>query len=242
MARVQRKATSTEDADLALLEGGPTDGQETTGTEDEDTGHGEGSAAETQAGGEGASELAPSRAELEAFRGEMAALRRENESLRRSIPPAQPAAAAAADPEIDWEKLLYENPKEALRLHGEHVKAEVKAELTGQYQRDQGARSFWQEFYDKYPDLRDDHDLVQQTLETNFKDMATLSVPKALKKLAALTQDRILRYSGKGKTSGKKAVVEGSGSGLPKKPVEEKQEISSLSDIIRARRKQRGLA
>lgn len=181
--------------------------------------------------------------EMDSIRGEMAALRRENEQLRRSVPPAQPAKPVEPDAEVDWDKLLYENPKEAFRLHGEVVKNQVKAELTAQYQRDQGAQSFWRDFYVKHPDLREDHDLVQQTLESNFVDISPLPVSQALEKLALLTRERIVRYSGRAKSPTKRVVVEGSGRPLPVAAPSRDNEITSLSDLIRANsRRRRGAA
>ena len=184
----------------------------------------------------------PWRATVESIQGEMAALRRENEQLRRAIPTAQPAQNKKDLEEPDWDKLLFDNPREALKLHGERVAADVESRLTARYQRDQGTKNFWNDFYGKYPDLREDHDLVQQTLETNFADLGTLSIPQALQKLSVLTRDRILRYSGKGRNPNRRVLVEGAGPALPKRVQAEPSKISTLGDLIRANRKRRAAA
>jgi hypothetical protein len=176
---------------------------------------------------------------------EVAALKADLEDLRRRIPPASPAPAPAPkteDDEPDWDKLLYDDPKAAMRLHGERVAAKVKQELTATYQREKGQETFWKNFYDKNKDLKNDHDLVEVTLKGNLNDLANIPVEKAMEKLADLTRDRILRYAGgKPKGGSKKAVAEGAAAPSAPKATPEPNAPSSLSDIIKARaRKRRG--
>jgi hypothetical protein len=129
-----------------------------------------------------------------------------------------------------------------MRLHGERVAARVKADLTRDYQKEQGTKVFWDKFYDKNKDLKQDQDLVETTLKSNLNDLANIPVEDAMKKLADLTRDRIMRYAGgKPKGGGKKAVAEGSSPPSAPRATPEPDAPSSLSDIIKARaRKRRG--
>lgn len=171
-------------------------------------------------------------------------LEAEMADLRRRIPPAEPKPQQQTqeDTEPDWDKLLYDNPQEAMRLHGDRVAAKVKKELTAQYSREKGQETFWKNFYDTNKDLRADHDLVEMTLKSNLNELANIPVEQAMKKLADLTRDRIMRYAGgKPKGGGKKAVAEGAAPPSPTRPNSEPEAPSSLSDIIKARaRKRRG--
>lgn len=174
----------------------------------------------------------------------VARLEAEMADLRRRIPPSEPKQQQPPpqDDEPDWDKLLYDNPKEAMRLHGQRVADKVKQELTATYQREQGQKVFWDRFYEKNKDLKDDRDLVETTLKSNLNDLANIPVDDAMKKLADLTRDRILRYAGgKPKAGGKKAVAEGAAAPSPPRATPEPEAPSSLSDIIKARaRKRRG--
>jgi hypothetical protein len=174
----------------------------------------------------------------------VARLEAEMADLRRRIPPTEVKAPPPPkeDEEPDWDKMLYDNPKEAMRLHGERVAARVKADLTRDYQKEQGTKVFWDKFYDKNKDLKQDQDLVETTLKSNLNDLANIPVEDAMKKLADLTRDRIMRYAGgKPKGGGKKAVAEGSSPPSAPRATPEPDAPSSLSDIIKARaRKRRG--
>lgn len=187
---------------------------------------------------------------LEQIRAEVQELKRENQRLQQMIPPndrrqehPQPSQKKQED-EPDWERLLFENPNEALRLHGERVREQVRSELQTEYQRDQGTQRFWTDFYKKNPDLEEDRDLVELTLNSNLSNLANLPVAEAIEQLADLTRQRILRYSGGGqqKSRQKKPVVEGAESPKPKPPKNEEPNVTSLSDLIKARKAKRTTA
>jgi hypothetical protein len=169
-------------------------------------------------------------------------LERENADLRRMIPPPAPAPAPRnPDPEPDWEKELFANPAETLRKHGEMVAKKVSDQLRAEYQRDRGTTQFWDRFYAKHPDLKEDHDLVEVTLNSNLSALANIRVEDAYEKLADLTRERILRYTGKAVRKGPKARAEGSG-GSPTSPppaTPPQAEVTSLSDLLRTRRANR---
>lgn len=176
---------------------------------------------------------------------------RQLRRLEKQIPPqnaGQQQEAPKKDPfdDVDFEKLIFQDPQKALKMHAEMVRDQVKQEMTQMYQREQGTQKFWNDFYQANPDLKDDHDLVEMTLNANLNDLIDEPVPQAIEKLADLTRQKILRYSGKGqnKDDGKspkrqKAQAEGASRPAPKQPPQEEPGPSTLSDLIRARNKRR---
>lgn len=176
-------------------------------------------------------------------------LRRENAELRRLIPPAQPKVAVPGEPEPepDWDKMLFADPKGALKLHGERVAKQVSQDLRAEYQRDRGTAEFWNRFYGTHPDLKQDSDLVEIVLNSNLPSLANIPVEDAYSKLAELTRDRILRYAGGAAKKRPKAQAEGAGGIRTPAPAPEPEStnITSLSDVLRgnrARRRKAGAA
>lgn len=177
---------------------------------------------------------------MAAINSRLAALEAENERLRRSIPPPAPVShQPQSDPfdEVDWETELYRDPKETLRRYGEIVEQRVERRLTAKYQQERGQSKFWEDFYRENKDLKKDHDLVQATLQSNMSALANIPVPEAMEKLADLTRERIMRYSGK--TSGRKARIEGNDPPQPRPQPREERTVVTLGDIIRNRREAR---
>lgn len=206
-------------------EDGGGDGVEEEGRELDEGGEDEGD-------GEEADEVAGLREQLAELRGELRAQRPQP----RQEPPEP------EDDEPDWEKLLYKDPKAAMRLQEERITTKVTKQLRQQYQADQSEQQFWSEFYRQNSDLREDDDLVRATLQSNTGKLGNLPVEAAAKELADLTRARILRYAGvdkqKGK-GGKKAVAEGANSPQQKKPPKQESKVVTLGDIIRRNKEKR---
>lgn len=158
--------------------------------------------------------------------GELAALR-------------QPKQKPKAEPEPDWEELLFTDPKQAVALLKKTIRDEVVGEVTSSYKKDQGERDFWGDFYKAHDDLKEDDDIVKATLQKHLGELADLPVKKASERLAELTRERIMRYTGQTPKGGKKAVTEGAGQPTPGRKAPEPQKAVTLSDIIRARRAKR---
>lgn len=171
------------------------------------------------------------------FERELELLRRENDDLRRRVPPANARADAEADEEPDWDELLFKNPKEALKLHGERVRKQVTQELRSEYQRDQGTTEFWRDFYAANSDLKNDDDIVQMVLSANLGKLGGMPVPDAMTELADLTRKRIMAYSNrKGRREGDRTTVEGASAPSRRRAQPESDKVVTLSDIIRNRR------
>lgn len=177
---------------------------------------------------------------------------RQLRRIEKSIPPnnagQQQEQQKKKDPmdEVDFEKMLFQDPQKALKIHADMIRNQVKDEMTQMYQREQGTQKFWNDFYQQHPDLKDDRDLVEMTLNANLNDLIDEPVPQAIDKLADLTRQKILRYSGKGqnkdsekKSSRKKAQVEGAANRTPPPAPQEDDGPSTLSDLIRSRQKVR---
>lgn len=164
---------------------------------------------------------------------------RDLAELRRNQVPATPKEPKAEPPKTDWKNYLFTNPEEAVAQIKKEAKDETAAEMRSQYERDQGQQRFWEGFYDKHKDLKDDDDLVKLTLNSNLATLANIPVADAMKKLADLTRERILRYSGGARPKGRKAFAEGSGVPSARRAAPVEAEVTSLADVIRARRKNR---
>ena len=155
-------------------------------------------------------------------------------ALRRQIPPSTPKTPAPGrvQEKTDWGNLMFQDPDKAAQLLKEEAKREIREEMTTTYQRDQGQRQFWQEFYEAHPDLKEDRDLVTTTLNGNLADLANIPVEQAMGKLAELTRNRILRYRNK---PTQRARAEGAAPPTPRR-VEPDVKVPTLGDVIKARR------
>lgn len=194
--------------------------------EDDDDDDGEQPAAERQ----------PS--EMELMRREMALLRQDNAALKKLIPPPTPVRNEPEedDDDTDWETLMFADPKAAVRKIEDRAVQRAERKLRGEYQKDQSETKFWDEFYRAHADLQQDDDLVQLTLNKNLADLADLPVSQAMTKLADLTRQRILGYSGGKGRPKSRAVAEGSSPPSARRPATELQRPTTLSDIIRNRK------
>lgn len=180
----------------------------------------------------------------ESLEERIARLEGENAALRSAITRPQDVKPPKKEeePEPDWEKMLYDDPKAFVSTLSGRIAKQVSTELGTKYQRDQGEKEFWSDFYSENDDLREDRDLVQATLSSNLNILGDMPVSQARKKLADLTRERIMRYTGKReKKDGEepKARVEGARSPrAPQKPAKD-DKVVTLSDIIRNRRANR---
>lgn len=181
--------------------------------------------------------------EIAELRGQVAALTGTINSLQQTILVSRQEAPKPQEPDNFYEKIderLFQDPKAVLKEIEERAVEKAKKELGASYQKDQGERTFWNEFYQKHPDLRDDDDIVKATLQGQMSKLGALPVSEAITALAGLTRDRISRYS---KTPRQRPKVEGASPPSPKAPDPEPPKIVTLSDVIKNRRaKRRGQA
>jgi hypothetical protein len=167
---------------------------------------------------------------------------KEMADLRRTIPPVTPKEPKEEKPKTSYKDLIFTDPDKAVEQIQKDAVEQATTQLRGQYERDQGQKRFWEGFYEKHKDLKDDKDLVELTLNSNLPSLANIPVDDAMKKLADLTRERIIRYSGGTKRNGKKAVVEGNSPPSERRAPAIGAEVTSLGDVIRARRRKRASA
>lgn len=163
---------------------------------------------------------------------------KEMAELRRAQPPAEPKIREEPK-KTDWDNLMFTKPAEAVDQIKKEAKDELREEMRAEYNRDQGTRKFWADFYTANPDLKEDDDLVQLVLSGQMSQLANIPVSQAIKKLGDLTRERILRYAGGKPRGGKRAMAEGSNPPRARAPAQEEAEVTSLMDIIRARKDRR---
>jgi|1_EtaG_2_1085319.scaffolds.fasta_scaffold01109_4 hypothetical protein len=97
----------------------------------------------------------------------------------------------------NYEEILFTDPNEALRLHGEAVAKQVTETLTNQYSTNQAQQRFWDDFYSENGELKEDDHIVRMVLTQHFDVLENMSGKAARDKLAELTQTEILRLVNK---------------------------------------------
>lgn len=175
----------------------------------------------------------------------MEQMRQEISSLRREIREKKvEQKAKSPEPkkqeEIDWDKAFLEDANRAMADFKKSIIEEVRAEVVSEYSTDQNQREFWNQFYHDNPDLKEDRDLVEMTMQSNLADLAEMPASEAAVKIAELTRERILRYSSKKPKGQSRTFAEGGGGQkAPTEPKEEENNVTTLSDVIKQRRQKR---
>ena len=149
-------------------------------------------------------------------------------------------------PEIDYNDLLFTDPNEALRIHGEQVAKQVVQHMESSYSQDQVVKEFWSDFYGEHPDLKEEDGLVRMVMSKHWSTLQHMKGKDARDKLAEHTQSEILRLMNKNKSAGKgepnlSTSLEGdtpsagaSGSSIPVQ--QESQIPPTLGEAIKQRR------
>lgn len=189
----------------------------------------------------------PESEELKALKKKLDEQAEEMAELRRRTPPPtpkDPAPTPTPETQDEFERRLYANPKAVLQAFGEEIEERVTKKLTSEYQRDRATQRFWDQFYEKHPDLKADHDLVDITLQSHLGEMGSMPVDKAIDRVADLTRERILRYAGgAAKARSPRARAEGGSNPAAPAPTKPKSDddvrILSITDIIKERKEKR---
>lgn len=173
---------------------------------------------------------------LEELRRELAATKTELANVRRQIPTDPKPAQQPPKDQTNWDQLLFSNPAEAVRRIKAEAVAEASQGLTAKYNQDQNTQKFWGDFFEANKDLsKDDKDLIELMLNKHLSELANIPVADAMKRLADLTRERLLRYAGGGRRKGGKAVAEGASVPTPKTPQAPPPRVTSISDVLKAR-------
>lgn len=170
--------------------------------------------------------------------GQLRQMTRQWQERQAPTAPQRPA-------EPDIETLWFENPKAA----AQKLRQEIRQEITGEYQRDQAIRSFWDGFYRGNDDLREDDFIVNAVFQRHFDQLADLAPAKAAETLADLTRKEIIRLSRKVKPATEsngappRHLAEPASGERPPRPArEEDSGPKTLSDAIRAIQRQKSQA
>jgi seryl-tRNA synthetase len=151
-------------------------------------------------------------------------------NLRRQSPPPRDVP-----PPEDLGQLLFNEPNKALKRIREEVGQEIEQKLTRRYQQDQNNIRFWNTFDEQFPDLKNDRDLVELTMNANLSELANIPVESAMERIAELTRDRIQRYT-KSRPQGRRPFAEGASPPMPPRQQQEEEKPPSLSELVRRRR------
>jgi hypothetical protein len=163
---------------------------------------------------------------------ELGELRRLRQQIEQTVQPPK-----ATEPDINT--LWFENPAAAAK----RIKEETARELREEYQTERNREKFWDTFYRKHDDLREDDWVVEAQLARHGHELVDLPVPQAQDKLAELTRNEILRLSRKGRsveepTPSRADLLEpASGERPPRRAPKEDPGPKSMSEHIRARQR-----
>ena len=158
--------------------------------------------------------------------------------LKQQVDALNQAQAAQAQPNMDT--LLFENPTKALEMH----RQQIVSELTQKYEQEKRQQEFWRDFKSRHKDLEGDDLVIHAVAAKNAASLNTITDPiEMADKIADFARREILRISNRAKSDTPdktRAVVEGKSFEAPKPtPRPETEEKSSLSQVIRERRKAR---
>lgn len=173
------------------------------------------------------------------------ALLQNNAQMRQLIEKGftQPAATPPKkDAAYDYATGLFTEPEVALARLRAEIKQEIVGEVTASYTQAETRKDFWAGFYADNADLVPEKLIVNAVLGRDWDKLKELPAAEASKKLSEAAKKEILRLSGgKSPSDPNPRPVEGVGDGKTPpasgKPGEEK--ITSISDVIRARKEAR---
>ena len=145
------------------------------------------------------------------------------------------AALPAATEGPDYETLMFTDPKKAVQL----IKEEIRAELNTTLSATNAQTAFWTEFYAQNPDLKDADWLVKSILTREMPRMMKMQVPEAIKDLSETVKGEILKLSKVKPAKDPKDEVEGANESR-RKPSKEtdagKDSPTSITDVLRQRK------
>lgn len=158
---------------------------------------------------------------------------------------SQKAEIAVDAQGINWDD-FYSKPSEVMEKFEQRVINKVTADLTRAYNARSSWDGFWNDFYDAYPNLKEDREMVSGLLNKNYNNWirSNITVAEAHKRLseaAELEIERITaRHAKKVPPEQPLYVVEG----WPRSHENENmpssdERVPRLSDIIRDKQKRR---
>lgn len=166
----------------------------------------------------------------------------------------QPKRPATVEPEEDDLAEEFEkDPKVAIKKLKDRIKEELRAETSTENELRRAQDAFWSDFYSQHDDLRGFDHVVTAVLTKHRDTFSRLRPAEAQKRLGELVREEVSSLAGRlGKRRVPKeeeeddsmgSMLESMGISVPRsgKRKPEKEQVTSLSDVISSRRAKRGM-
>lgn len=114
----------------------------------------------------------------------------------------------------------------------------VKSELTSAYTNDRSTEQFWNGFYTDHKDLKEDKFIVDAVMRRDWDELKDMKSAEAKKILADRAREVLLKH-GKTEKQDRDVQVEGAGALKTKADKQDVPKVTSLTDVIKARREAR---
>lgn len=189
-------------------------------------------------------EVTPDVAEaIEAQQAEMARqVERTREEIRAEMsPPSEPSNVS----DEDLSEQFWTDPANAVQKIVDKKVSEARQEFEAEQKRTQHQQKFWNDFYSRHPELKEDSDIVEMILDRDYSALKDMEIESAQDELAKRAAKRIGKTLTSGGSGGKKRTTTASGSPTsgrqqaPKKEAEPAEQRKSLSQVLRERRQSR---
>lgn len=236
--------TETFMNDRARDETPPRDREDKDSEEDETEGEEEDEQEELQVGGQRLRVRKDVAAVLRAQELQLSELRALQNRNIQPMPTNQ--QEEEVDPLADAEKTLFADPRGTLLKYGEHLKKQVRQELTTQYQADRKTDQYFKEFYTEHKDLAPLDETVKGVLRANIQEVAALNPKASRDRLAQLVRmqiDTIVKtvVPDDERREARRTTVEGATRGGTsrqgnKQQAPRQEVVKSLSSVIRDRK------
>lgn len=182
-------------------------------------------------------------AERQAYEAERTRLHQENE--RMASKPDEPSEPVQTPD--DFDEQFWVNPRQAVQSLLAEERKQIEQDMEEKYRKTEAQKEFWNDFYQKYPELKNDSDIVEMILNKNYNELSQLEVPKAMEELATRASKRIgtqLKNSGGGgRSPNDRTETEPAtpGQRQPKPATEDETETggTTLSAVLKQRRQKR---
>lgn len=159
-------------------------------------------------------------------------------ALRRD---GKPEAKADDKPKMDfWDnpEQFFESLRSDILSKVEEKVNGVKTELTSAYTSDRSTEKFWDGFYTDHKDLKEDKFIVDAVMRRDWDELKDMKSAEAKKILADRARKVLLKH-GKTEKPDRDVQVEGAGALKAKTDKQDAPKVTSLTEVIKARREAR---
>lgn len=181
--------------------------------------------------------------ERQAYEAERTRLQQENERMAsKPDDPSEPVPTSD-----DFDEQFWVNPRQAVQSLLAEERKQIEQDMEDKYRKTEAQKEFWNNFYEQYPELKNDSDIVEMILNKNYDELSQLEVPKAMEELATRASKRIGKQlksgGGSGRSANDRTETEPAtpGQRQPKPATEDETETggTTLSAVLKQRRQKR---